>query len=71
MLSHMHKLAVYCFVDCDHYGFTNIYRTLKVGSGNAAHVNRFLCMPQALFLGVDREMGSQLRDQRKPAEEAR
>ena len=30
----------------------NIYRTLKVGSGNAAHVNRFLCVPQARFLGV-------------------
>jgi DNA topoisomerase-6 subunit A len=23
-----------------------------VGSGNAAHVNRFLCVPQARFLGV-------------------
>ena len=45
-------MPVYCFVDCDPYGFTNIYRTLKVGSGNAAHVNRFLCVPQARFLGV-------------------
>jgi len=52
VLSDMHKLPVYCFVDCDPYGFTNIYRTLKAGSGNAAHVNRFLCVPQARFLGV-------------------
>lgn len=52
LLSDQHELPVYCFVDCDPYGFTNIYRTLKVGSGNAAHVNRFLCVPQAHFLGV-------------------
>lgn len=45
-------LPVYCFVDCDPYGFANIYRTLKVGSGNAAHINRFFCVPQARFLGV-------------------
>lgn len=45
-------LPVYCFVDCDPYGIANIYRTLKVGSGNAAHVNRLLCVPQARFLGV-------------------
>lgn len=52
LLSDRQNLPVYCFVDCDPYGFTNIYRTLKVGSGNAAHVNRFLCVPQARFLGV-------------------
>lgn len=52
VLSDTHNLPVYCFVDCDPYGFTNIYRTLKVGSGNAAHVNRFLCVPRARFLGV-------------------
>jgi len=52
VLSDTQNLPVYCFVDCDPYGFTNIYRTLKVGSGNAAHVNRFLCVPQAHFLGV-------------------
>lgn len=46
------NLPVYCFVDCDPYGFANIYRTLKVGSGNAAHINRFLCVPQAQYLGV-------------------
>ena len=52
LLSDKQNLPVYCFVDCDPYGFANIYRTLKVGSGNAAHVNRFLCVPRARFLGV-------------------
>ncbi len=52
LLSDKQNLPVYCFVDCDPYGFTNIYRTLKVGSGNAAHINRFLCVPRAKFLGV-------------------
>jgi len=46
------KIPVYAFVDCDPYGIANIYRTLKVGSGNAAHINRFFCVPQASFLGV-------------------
>lgn len=46
------KIPVYAFVDCDPYGIANIYRTLKVGSGNAAHINRFFCVPQARFLGV-------------------
>ncbi len=45
-------LPVLCFVDCDPYGFANIYRTLKVGSGNAAHINQFLCVPRARFLGI-------------------
>jgi len=52
LLSEQQNLPVYCFVDCDPYGFTNIYRTLKVGSGNAAHLNRFFCVPRARFLGV-------------------
>ena len=52
LLSDKQNLPVFCFVDCDPYGFANIYRTLKVGSGNAAHVNRFLCVPRARFLGV-------------------
>jgi len=47
-----HGLAVYVFVDGDPYGYSNIYRTLKVGSGNAAHLNEFFCVPQARFLGV-------------------
>ena len=34
------------------YGIANIYRTLKVGSGNAAHINRFFCVPRAQYLGV-------------------
>jgi DNA topoisomerase VI subunit A len=46
------KIPVYCFVDCDPYGIANIYRTLKVGSGNAAHINKFFCVPQAKYLGV-------------------
>ncbi|MFZ1988301.1 MAG: DNA topoisomerase IV subunit A [Alphaproteobacteria bacterium] len=52
LLADKQDLPVYCFVDCDPYGFANIYRTLKVGSGNAAHINRFFCVPQARFLGV-------------------
>jgi DNA topoisomerase-6 subunit A len=51
-LSDDKKIPVYCFVDCDPYGIGNIYRTLKVGSGNAAHINRFFCVPQARYLGV-------------------
>ncbi len=51
-LSDAADLPVYCFVDCDPYGFANIYRTLKAGSGNAAHINRFFCVPRAEFLGV-------------------
>jgi len=46
------KIPVYAFVDGDPYGYFNIYRTLKVGSGNAAHLNRFFCVPSARFLGV-------------------
>jgi DNA topoisomerase-6 subunit A len=46
------KLPVYVFVDGDPYGIANIYRTLKVGSGSAAHLNEFFCVPQARFLGI-------------------
>jgi DNA topoisomerase-6 subunit A len=46
------KLPVYVFVDGDPYGISNIYRTLKVGSGNAAHLNEYFCVPQARFLGI-------------------
>jgi DNA topoisomerase VI subunit A len=52
LLSEQCKLPVYAFVDCDPYGISNIYRTLKVGSGNAAHINRFFCVPGASYLGV-------------------
>jgi DNA topoisomerase-6 subunit A len=51
-LSEQCELPVYAFVDCDPYGISNIYRTLKVGSGNAAHINRFFCVPGARYLGV-------------------
>jgi len=51
-LSDQCRLPVYAFVDCDPYGISNIYRTLKVGSGNAAHLSQFFCVPQARFLGV-------------------
>lgn len=46
------KLPVYVFTDGDPYGFGNIYRTLKVGSGNAAHINEFFCVPSARFIGI-------------------
>lgn len=51
-LSDEKKLPVYVFVDGDPYGIGNIYRTLKVGSGNAAHINEFFCVPNAKFLGI-------------------
>jgi len=51
-LSDEKKLPVYVFTDCDFYGFMNIYRTLKVGSGNAAHINEYFCVPNAKFLGL-------------------
>jgi DNA topoisomerase-6 subunit A len=52
LLSEQCKLPVYAFTDCDPYGFANIYRTLKVGSGNAAHINQFFCVPQVRYLGL-------------------
>ncbi|MFQ5670058.1 MAG: DNA topoisomerase VI [Acidobacteriota bacterium] len=51
-LAEARSLPVYAFVDCDPYGISNIYRTLKVGSGNTAHLNRFFSVPGARFLGV-------------------
>ena len=51
-LSDQLKAPVYVFVDGDPYGYFNIYRTFKVGSGNAAHLNEFFCVPKASFLGV-------------------
>lgn len=49
------KIPVYAFVDGDPYGYFNIYRTLKVGSGNAAHLNKYFCVPTVRFLGVTPE----------------
>ncbi|MBS3110170.1 DNA topoisomerase IV subunit A [Candidatus Woesearchaeota archaeon] len=51
-LSDEKKIPVYGFTDCDPYGIANIYRTLKVGSGNSAHINKYFCVPKAKFLGV-------------------
>ncbi|MBN2056094.1 DNA topoisomerase IV subunit A [bacterium] len=52
ILSDSCNLPVYVFTDGDPYGFCNIYRTMKVGSGNAAAVNEFFCVPTARLLGV-------------------
>ena len=51
-LSDDKKLPVYVFTDADCYGYLNIFRTLKVGSGNAAHINEYFCVPNAKFIGV-------------------
>ncbi|MBU4500976.1 MAG: DNA topoisomerase IV subunit A [Nanoarchaeota archaeon] len=51
-LSDEKNLPVYVFTDGDFYGYMNIYRTLKVGSGNAAHINEFFCVPKASFIGI-------------------
>jgi len=51
-LSDEKNIPVYVFTDGDFYGYMNIYRTLKVGSGNAAHINEFFCVPKARFIGV-------------------
>ncbi len=51
-LSDEKQLPVYVFTDGDPYGYFNIYRTLKVGSGNAAHINKYFCVPNARFIGV-------------------
>ncbi len=49
------RIPVHVFTDGDPYGWLNIYRTLKVGSGNAAHINKYFCVPQATFLGITPE----------------
>ncbi|MBW2974807.1 DNA topoisomerase IV subunit A [Candidatus Woesearchaeota archaeon] len=51
-LSDAKKLPVYVFTDGDPYGYFSIFRTLKVGSGNAAHINKYFCVPKARYLGV-------------------
>lgn len=51
-LSDEKKLPVYVFTDGDPYGWFSIYRTLKVGSGNAAHINEYFCVPKAQFIGI-------------------
>lgn len=52
LLSDAKNLPVYVFCDGDIYAYANIYRTLKVGSGNAAHINKFFCVPRAKFIGI-------------------
>ena len=52
LLSEQCNLPVYVFTDGDPYGYCNIYRTMKVGSGNAALVNEFFCVPRARLIGV-------------------
>ncbi|MFC1800616.1 DNA topoisomerase VI [Nanoarchaeota archaeon] len=51
-LSDDKNLPVFVFTDGDPYGWMNIYRTLKVGSGNAAHINQYFCVPKAKFIGI-------------------
>jgi DNA topoisomerase VI subunit A len=46
------KMPVLAFTDGDPYGYCNIYRTLKAGSGQAAHINRYFCVPTVQYLGV-------------------
>lgn len=66
------KLPVVAFTDGDPYGYCNIYRTLKVGSGQAAHINRYFCVPQARFLGVTPQdiIDYELQDATHPLEPA-
>lgn len=52
LLSDSCGLPVYVFTDGDPYGYGNIYRTMKVGSGNAAHISEFFCVPHAKLIGV-------------------
>lgn len=54
-LADQQDIPVYVFTDGDPYGMLNIYRTLTVGSGNAAHLNEFFCVPQAKFIGITPE----------------
>ncbi len=66
------KLPVLAFTDGDPYGYCNIYRTLKVGSGQAAHINRFFCVPTCHYLGVTPQdiIDFDLEDATHPLEEA-
>jgi DNA topoisomerase VI subunit A len=66
------NLPVLVFTDGDPYGYCNIYRTLKVGSGQSAHINRFFCVPQARYLGVTPQdiIDYDLEDATHPLEEA-
>jgi DNA topoisomerase-6 subunit A len=71
-LSDDRSLPVLVFTDGDPYGYCNIYRTLKVGSGQSAHINRFFCVPCARFLGVTPQdiVDYRLEDATHPLEDA-
>ena len=66
------SMPVLAFTDGDPYGYCNIYRTLKVGSGQAAHINRFFCVPTCHYLGVTPQdiHDYDLEDATHPLEEA-
>ena len=66
------RLPVVAFTDGDPYGYCNIYRTLKVGSGQAAHINKYFCVPQACYLGVTPQdiIDYHLEDATHPLEDA-
>ncbi|HIQ32580.1 MAG TPA: DNA topoisomerase IV subunit A [Methanothermococcus okinawensis] len=51
-LNEEHGLPVLVFTDGDPYGYLNIYRTLKVGSGKAVHLADKLAVPSARLIGV-------------------
>jgi DNA topoisomerase-6 subunit A len=65
------RLPVLAFTDGDPYGYCNIYRTLKVGSGQAAHINQYFCVPQVHYLGVTPQdiIDHDLKDATHPLEE--
>ncbi len=65
------KMPVLAFTDGDPYGYCNIYRTLKVGSGQAAHINRYFCVPSVQYLGVTPQdiIDYKLEDTTHPLEE--
>ena len=70
-LSDNKDLPVFAFTDGDPYGYCNIYRTLKVGSGQAAHINQFFCVPRVHYLGVTPQdiLDYDLEDATHPLEE--
>ncbi|MBI5227716.1 DNA topoisomerase IV subunit A [Candidatus Micrarchaeota archaeon] len=45
------KLPIYCFMDCDAWGWY-IYWTIKTGSMNLAYLGHDFAVPEARFLGV-------------------
>lgn len=69
-LSDDKNLPVLAFTDGDPYGYCNIYRTLKVGSGQAAHINQYFCVPRAHYLGVTPQdiVDHKLKDATHPLE---